>query len=208
MKKITTTYGEFYKSFSDNKDKEYFVKTHRGEFANIKGVIEKPSSLLNVGFSDGTSLSCADNHAFLGIDGLSLLAKDLNIHSRILTTHGNITVTSVKKSKETTAYDVAIESPHLYVNEESTGIIHHNTSYALLMAAAYLKKHQDGMLIYYDSEFGAGEGAMSSFGIDSDRVLHIPITNIEEFKFDIMQKLDNTNEDGIKRGDKIFILVE
>lgn len=85
---------------------------------------------------------------------------------------------------------------------------HFKTSYALLMAAAYLKKHQDGMLLYYDSEFGAGDGAMKSFGIDSNRVLHIPITNIEEFKFDIMGKFDNKNEDGIKRGDKVFILVD
>ena len=85
---------------------------------------------------------------------------------------------------------------------------HFKTNFALLLAAAYLKKHEDGMLLYYDSEFGTGEGAMASFGIDSSRVLHIPITNIEEFKFDIMQKLDNNNEDGIKRGDKIFILVD
>ena len=85
---------------------------------------------------------------------------------------------------------------------------HFKTSYALLMAAAYLKKHQDSMLLYYDSEFGAGDGAMKSFGIDPNRVLHIPITNIEEFKFDIMGKLDNKNEDGIKRGDKVFILVD
>ena len=85
---------------------------------------------------------------------------------------------------------------------------HFKTNFALLMASAYLKKHPDAVLIYYDSEFGAGEGAMKTFNIESDRVLHIPITNIEEFKFDIMQKLDNTNEDGIKRGDKIFILVD
>ena len=85
---------------------------------------------------------------------------------------------------------------------------HFKTSYALLMAAAYLKKHQDSMLLYYDSEFGAGDGAMKAFGIDPNRVLHIPITNIEEFKFDIMGKLDNKNEDGIKRGDKVFILVD
>lgn len=84
---------------------------------------------------------------------------------------------------------------------------HFKTSYALLMASAYLKKHEDATLLYYDSEYG-GETMLKSFSIDPDRVLHIPIMNIEEFKFDIMQKLDNDNEDGIKRGDHVFILVD
>ena len=84
---------------------------------------------------------------------------------------------------------------------------HFKTSYALLMAAAYLKKHEDASLLFYDSEFGA-DSMMKAFDIDQSRVLHVPITNIEEFKFDIMQKLDNSNENGIKRGDKVFILVD
>lgn len=84
---------------------------------------------------------------------------------------------------------------------------HFKTSYALIMAAAYLKKHDDATLLFYDSEFGA-DSMMESLNIDRSRVLHIPITNIEEFKFDIMQKLDNNNENGIKRGDKVFILVD
>lgn len=84
---------------------------------------------------------------------------------------------------------------------------HFKTSYALLMAAAYMRKHPDAILIFYDSEFGANS-MIDAFDIDKNRILHIPITNIEEFKFDIMHKLDNTNDDGIKRGDKVFILVD
>ena len=85
---------------------------------------------------------------------------------------------------------------------------HFKSSYALLMAAAYMKKHKDAVIIFYDSEFGSPEAYFKSFGIDVSRVLHIPITNVEELKFDLMQKLDNKNEDGIKRGDKVFILVD
>jgi hypothetical protein len=208
MKKITTTYGEFHKTFSENTGEKFFVKTHRGSLVEINATIEKPATMLKIAFSDGTVLECASGHAFMGVDGCASVASDLVINSRILTTHGTIIVKSIKKSNETVAYDIAIDAPHYYVNDESSGIIHHNTSYALLMASAYLKKHKDAVLIYYDSEFGAGEGAMSAFGIDSDRVLHIPIMNIEELKFDIMQKLDNNNDDGIKRGDKVFILVD
>lgn len=85
---------------------------------------------------------------------------------------------------------------------------HFKSSYALLMATAYMKKHPDAIIIFYDSEFGSPEAYFKSFDIDVSRVLHIPITNVEELKFDLMQKLDNKNEDGIKRGDKVFILTD
>jgi RecA/RadA recombinase len=85
---------------------------------------------------------------------------------------------------------------------------HFKTNYALLMAAAYQKKYEDAIILFYDSEFGTGTKAFASFGIDSDRVMHIPITNIEELTFDIMKKLDNANDDGLKRGDHVFILID
>ncbi len=85
---------------------------------------------------------------------------------------------------------------------------HFKTSYAMVLASAYLNKHPDSMMIYYDSEFASSKASLESFGIDTDRVLHIPITNIEEFTFDVMQKFDNDNPDGIKRGDKVFIVVD
>lgn len=85
---------------------------------------------------------------------------------------------------------------------------HFKSSYALLMASAYLKKYDDAIIIFYDSEFGSPKEYFKSFGIDADRVFHIPFTNIEELKFDIMGKLDNSNADGIKRGDHVFILID
>jgi RecA/RadA recombinase len=85
---------------------------------------------------------------------------------------------------------------------------HFKSSYALLMAGAYMKKHPDGMILFYDSEFGANADYFTSFGIDPNSVLHIPIMNIEELTFDLSKKLDTANDDGIKRGDKIFILVD
>lgn len=85
---------------------------------------------------------------------------------------------------------------------------HFKTSYALLIASAYLKKFPEAILLFYDSEFGASEKSFEAFGIDPTRVLHVPITNIEELKFDLMSKLDNKNADGIKRGDKVIILID
>ena len=80
---------------------------------------------------------------------------------------------------------------------------HFKTSFALIMAAAYLREHEDGVLLFYDSEFGSPQDYFKSFGIDTTRVLHTPITNVEELKFDIISQLE-----GIDRGDKVIIVID
>ena len=67
---------------------------------------------------------------------------------------------------------------------------HFKTSFALLMAAAYMKKHSDAVMLFYGSEFGSPEAYFEQFGIDTSRVLHTPITNVEELKFDLIAQLE------------------
>lgn len=85
---------------------------------------------------------------------------------------------------------------------------HFKSNYALIMASAYMKKYEDAVILFYDSEFGSPAKYFESAGIDPDRVVHIPITNIEELQFDLMDKLNRKNPDGIKRGDHVFILID
>jgi len=80
---------------------------------------------------------------------------------------------------------------------------HFKSAFALLMAAAYLKKHEDGVLLFYDSEFGTPQAYFESFGIDMNRVVHTPITNVEELKFDITQQMDK-----IEKGDKVIVVID
>lgn len=80
---------------------------------------------------------------------------------------------------------------------------HFKTSFALLMAGAYLKEHDDAVLLFYDSEFGSPQNYFESFGIDTSRVLHTPITDVEQLKFDLVSQLDN-----IERGDKVCIVID
>ena len=68
---------------------------------------------------------------------------------------------------------------------------HFKTSFALLMAAAYQKAKPDSVVLFYDSEFGSPQSYFETFGIDTDRVLHTPIANVEELKFDIIGQLEN-----------------
>ena len=80
---------------------------------------------------------------------------------------------------------------------------HFKTSFALLMAAAYLDKYDDAVLLFYDSEFGSPQQYFKSFGIDTSRVLHSPITNVEELKFDLISQLEN-----IERKDRVIIIID
>jgi len=80
---------------------------------------------------------------------------------------------------------------------------HFKTAFSLLMAKSYLEKYEDAALLFYDSEFGTPQSYFDSFGIDTDRVLHTPITDIEQLKFDIMNQLTN-----LERGDRLIIVVD
>lgn len=80
---------------------------------------------------------------------------------------------------------------------------HFKTAFSLLMAKSYLDKYPDAALLFYDSEFGTPQSYFDSFGIDTDRVLHTPITDVEQLKFDIMQQLNN-----VDRGDHLMIVID
>ena len=80
---------------------------------------------------------------------------------------------------------------------------HFKTAFSLLMAKSYLDKYEDAALLFYDSEFGTPQSYFDSFGIDTNRVLHTPLTDIEQLKFDIMSQLSN-----LERGDKLIIVID
>jgi RecA/RadA recombinase len=80
---------------------------------------------------------------------------------------------------------------------------HFKTSFALIMVAAYMRKHPDSIVLFYDSEFGSPQAYFKTFGIDTSRVLHCPIMNVEDLKFDIMKQLD-----GIEKSDKVIIMID
>lgn len=80
---------------------------------------------------------------------------------------------------------------------------HFKTAFSLLMAKSYLDKYEDAALLFYDSEFGTPQSYFDTFGIDTNRVLHTPVTDVEQLKFDIMQQLQN-----VERGDHLIIVID
>ena len=80
---------------------------------------------------------------------------------------------------------------------------HFKTSFALLMAGAYLREKKDAVMLFYDSEFGSPQSYFEQFGIDTSRVLHTPISNVEELKFDLIGQLEQLDRD-----DDVIIVID
>ena len=80
---------------------------------------------------------------------------------------------------------------------------HFKSAFALMMAAAYQKKYDDAVILFYDSEFGTPTSYFESFGVDMDRVVHTPITDVEQLKFDITKQLE-----GLEKGDHVCIVID
>ncbi len=80
---------------------------------------------------------------------------------------------------------------------------HFKTAFALLLAKSYLDKYEDAAVLFHDSEFGSPQSYFTSFGIPTDRVIHTPITDIEQLKHDSMAQLSN-----IERGDHLIIIID
>jgi len=77
------------------------------------------------------------------------------------------------------------------------------TLLGLVCVAAYLDEHKDGICLFYDTEFGTPDDYFTSLGIDKTRVVHCPVTDMEQLKFDMMAQLKE-----IERGDKVIMFVD
>jgi len=80
---------------------------------------------------------------------------------------------------------------------------HFKTSFALKMASAYLNHDPEAIMLFYDSEFGSPQSYFEQFDIDTSRVLHTPIANVEELKFDLINQLES-----LTREDKVIIVID
>ena len=80
---------------------------------------------------------------------------------------------------------------------------HFKTSFALIMASAYLQKYEDAVLLFYDSEFGSPQSYFEQFKIDTSRVLHTPVANVEQLKFDLVNQLEQ-----LERNDKVIVVID
>jgi RecA/RadA recombinase len=77
------------------------------------------------------------------------------------------------------------------------------SGFALFLASQYLNKYPEGMILFYDSEFGTPKQYFDTFKIDRSRVIHIPITDIEQLKHSSVNAIDQ-----LERGQRVMIIID
>lgn len=81
---------------------------------------------------------------------------------------------------------------------------HFKTGIALLLMRSFLNQYpKDGVILFYDTEFGTPASYFETFGIDMKKVFHTPVTDVEQLKQDIMKQLAE-----MKRGDHLMIVID
>lgn len=83
---------------------------------------------------------------------------------------------------------------------------HFKTSFGLVMVAAFLKKYDDAVVLFFDCEFGASMEYFEKYGITEElreRIIHIPFENLEQLKFELMGQLDE-----ISRGEHVMVFID
>lgn len=80
---------------------------------------------------------------------------------------------------------------------------HFKSNFGLLMMKAFLDKDPENYVLFYDSEKGMTKGYFEAFGIDEDRVVHVPIFSVEDLKNKMSSILDSC-----ERHEKIMFFVD
>jgi RecA/RadA recombinase len=80
---------------------------------------------------------------------------------------------------------------------------HFKTSFALVMIAAFLDADPEAVCIFLDNEFGAKKTYFEQYGVDTDRVIHIPFSDIEQLSFETLNQLKELTEK-----DKVIFLID
>ncbi len=77
------------------------------------------------------------------------------------------------------------------------------TNICLYIISEYLRAFPDAVMIFVDAEFGAAARYFATFGIDTNRVIHIPVEDVEQMTFETVQILDK-----VEKGDRVIILID
>ncbi len=68
------------------------------------------------------------------------------------------------------------------------------TGFLIQLALAFQQKHKDGIVLFIDCEYSSLEFWIAS-GIDMDRVLHVPVQNIEQCKIELTKLMSDVGDD-------------
>lgn len=80
---------------------------------------------------------------------------------------------------------------------------HFKTLFGLYMSKAFLNKYEDGVLVFFDSEFGSPRSYFNFFEGAKERVIHVPVMTVEDLRTQMLQMLEDFDRD-----DKVMFMVD
>lgn len=80
---------------------------------------------------------------------------------------------------------------------------HFKSKLLMILGNAYMDHYEDSAGLFYDSEFGTPKSYIDEFGEKQSRLLHSPILNFEELKFDLVHQLENIDDK-----DRVCVLID
>ena len=87
--------------------------------------------------------------------------------------------------------------------ESATG----KTFFALGMVQKFLEDNPEGNVVYFESESALTQEMLEERGIDTSRILLVPVTTIEEFRTQAVNIIDGF-EKGKKGDEKLFFVLD
>jgi RecA/RadA recombinase len=212
MIKLELTYEQLYSLYGKGKHEipyevtdELFVKTPSG-LTKINDVVTKHNNeVIRVDFDDGDKFECSTNHLFCDYHtGMEVKAID---SKEIKSLNGKKTVVEISPLGIENVYDISIDAPHWYIANLKSGIIHHNTFYALAIVKNFLENNPDGYCLYFDTESAITKSLLESRGIDLSRVVVLNVVTIEEFRSKALKAVDiYLKKDKSERKPCMFVL--
>lgn len=80
---------------------------------------------------------------------------------------------------------------------------HFKSLFCLNSAAQFQRDNPDGVILFYNNEFGVNAGYMKKAGVDINRVIHLPFTTIEDLRADMYSRLIS-----LQKNDKVMLVTD
>jgi RecA/RadA recombinase len=210
VKKVLT-YRELFRLYNCDNDKyekpqsvkNLFVPTDKGDLVAVSDLVKKQNhDILHVILENGIDFKCSDGHIVF-CDGLPIKVKDA---SHLDSEHGKLKIVSKEFCKKDDVYDISIPAPHKY--KTPNGIYHHNTFFALSILKNFLDSNEEGVGLIFESEGALSKDLIEERGLDSRRVIIIPVETVEQFKHQALKFIGNYLEKSEKERRPIFMLLD
>lgn len=164
-----------------NVTKDFYIKTPDGYAKTTQTFKKGLKHCLKITIGVNFETIVSDDHAFIGNNNEWIFAVNVIAGTELLTEDGFVKVASVTEVGMLECFDIDIEHPeHRYYID---GFAAHNSGKSRVVAQIIinaLTKNNYDIIFYCDSEGGGLYDLITNSGVDTGKIEHVLLPNIEE----------------------------